>query len=106
MNRAFAHWFIDGGFIFNRDLGRRQTKKAPLNAIQSLWQSLPYLGLRDGLVFLILKVHFVQLTSADFLATRYYSCDSGNTICDDTLSNHRRRIPGKRSRVASKLVMS
>ena len=52
-------------------------------AIKSLWQIPPYLGhksvMQDGLVFLSLKALLVQLTYADFLATRYYSRDSGNT---------------------------
>lgn len=70
MNRALAHWFIDGGFIFKRDLGRRQVNKTQSNHCVNhyhIWD------MQGGLVFLILKARrLVQLTSADFLTTRYY----------------------------------
>ena len=37
MNRALARWFIDGGFIFNRALGRKETNKALYQSQSNLW---------------------------------------------------------------------
>ena len=58
MNLALAH---DGGFIFNRDPGRTQN---PPNAIQSLWQSLPYLPVGHKSV-MHMRRHTLQPSMSD-----------------------------------------
>jgi hypothetical protein len=62
--------------------------------------------MQDGLVFLVLKAHLVQLISSDFLDIAITLEIPEIIFCDDTLSSHQCPIPGKQSRVASQLVLS
>jgi hypothetical protein len=109
MNRAPARWFIDDGFIFRPFSRLKTNEQSPPNAIQSLCQSLPYLGhksvMQVSLVFLVLKAHFVQLSLQTSLPPAITPEIRGNTICDYTLSSHRCLIPDRRSRITSQQIL-